>query len=118
MINILVALVIVFILQILFYSWWWIILVPLVLGFLERDSAFKASAGSGLGIFLLWFGMAIYQWQNGGEIIVTRISEVMGIGSGLILALATGLIGFLVALVAGYAGFSLRKVLIKEYQIS
>ncbi len=118
MINILVPLVIVFILQLLFYSWWWIILVPIVLGFLEKDSALKASAGTGLGVFLLWFGMAIYQWKNGGEIIVTRISEVMGIGSGLVLAVATGLVGFIVALVAGYAGFSLRKVLIKEYQIS
>jgi len=118
MINILVPLVIVFILQLLFYSWWWIILVPIVLGFLEKDSALKASAGTGLGVFLLWFGMAIYQWKNGGEIIVTRISEVMGIGSGLVLAVATGLVGFIVALVAGYVGFSLRKVLIKEYQIS
>ncbi|MCF7826007.1 MAG: hypothetical protein K9N29_05095 [Candidatus Marinimicrobia bacterium] len=118
MINILLPLVIIFILQLLFYSWWWIVLVPLVLGFLEKDSALKASAGTGLGVFLLWFGMAVYQWKNGGEIIVARVSEVMGIGSGLVLALATGLIGFLVALVAGYAGFSLRKVLIKEYQIS
>jgi len=118
MINILIPLVIIFILQLLFYSWWWIILVPLVLGFLEKDSALKASAGTGLGVFLLWFGMAVYQWKNGGEIIVARVSEVMGLGSGLVLALATGLIGFLVALVAGYAGFSLRKVLIKEYQIS
>jgi len=117
MINILVPLVIVFMLQLIFYSWWWIILVPLVLGFLEKDSALKATAGTGLGIFLLWFGMAVYQWQHGGEIIVTRIAEVMGAGSGLILALATGLVGFLVAMVAGYAGFSLRKVLKKEYQI-
>ncbi len=118
MINILVPLVIVFLLQLIFYSWWWIIMVPLVLGFLEKDSALKATVGTGLGVFLLWFGMAVYQWKNGGEIIVTRIAEVMGIGSGFLLALATGLVGFLVAVVAGYAGFSLRKVLIKEYQIS
>ncbi|NQT63476.1 MAG: hypothetical protein HQ556_11000 [Candidatus Marinimicrobia bacterium] len=118
MINILVTLIIVFILQLILYSWWWIILVPLILGFLEKDSALKASVGTGLGVFLLWFGMAVYQWKNGGEIIVIRIAEVMGIGSGFVLALATGMVGFLVALVAGYAGFSLRKVLIKEYQIS
>ena len=93
-------------------------MVPLVLGFLEKDSALKASLGTGLGIFLLWFGMAVYQWKNGGELIVARIAEVMGLGSGFLLALATGLVGFLVALVAGYAGFSLRKVLLKEYQIS
>ncbi len=118
MINVLIALVLIFLLQLIFYSWLWIIPVALVLGFLERDSALKASAGTGLGVFLLWFGMAIYQWKSGGEIIVTRIAEVMGVGSGYVLALATGLIGFLVALVAGYAGYSLRKVLIKEYQIS
>jgi len=118
MINILVPLVIVFLLQLLLYSWWWIILVPLVVGFLEKDSAFKASVATGFGIFLLWFGMAFYQWKSGGEFIVTRIAEVMGIGSGFVLTLATGLVGFLVALVAGYAGFSLRKVVLKEYQIS
>lgn len=118
MINILIPLVIVFLLQLLLYSWWWIILVPLVLGFLEKDSAFKASVATGFGVFLLWFSMAVYQWQTQGEIIAMRIAEVMGVGSGFVLALATGLIGFIVAAIAGYAGFSLRKVLIKEYQIS
>jgi len=118
MINIFIPLVIVFILQLVFYSWWWIILVPLVMGFLEKDSAFKASFTTGFGVFLLWFGMAIYQWKMQGEMIVTRIAEVMGAGSGFVLALATGLIGLIVAALAGYAGFSLRKLLIKEYQIS
>lgn len=118
MINIFIPLVIVFILQLIFYSWWWIILIPLVVGFFEKDSVFKASVSTGVGVFLLWFSMAIYQWRTSGEIIVTRIAEVMGVSSGFVLALATGLIGFVVAAIAGYAGFSLRKLLIKEYQIS
>jgi len=118
MISILTSLVLVFLLQQLFYSWWWILLIPLILGFFEKDSVSRAVFGNGLGIFLLWFGMSLYQWNRGGEIIVSRIAEVMGVGSGLVLALATGLIGFLVAAIAGYAGFSLRKTLIKEYQIS
>jgi len=118
MISILITLVLVFILQLLFYSWWWIILIPLVVGFLEKDSTVTAAGGNGLGVFVLWFGMSLYQWTFGGEIIVGRIAEVMGTGSGLVLALATGLIGFIVAATSGYAGFSLRKVLIKEYQIS
>lgn len=118
MISILASLILVFILQLLFYSWWWIIVIPLALGFLERDSVARAAGGNGLGIFLLWFGMSVFQWISGGEIIVTRISEVMGIGSGFVLALATGTIGFLLAGLSGYAGFSLRKVVIKEYQIS
>ena len=113
-----ITLVIVFILQLLFYAWWWIILIPLVVGFMEKDSVVKAAFGNGLGVFILWLGMSIYQWINGGEIIVTRIAEVMGAGSGIVLALATGIIGFLVASIAGYAGFSLRKIVIKEYQVS
>ena len=117
MISILSTLVLVFILQILLYSWWWIIVVPVVIGFFERDSALRASAGNGLGVFILWFGLSLYQWSTHGEVIVTRISEVMGVGSGFILALATGLVGFLVAAIAGYGGYSLRKLLIKEYQI-
>jgi len=118
MISLLITLVLVFLLQLLFYSWWWIILIPLVLGYFEKDSVSKAVLGNGIGVFLLWFGMSLYQWNWGGEIIVTRIAQVMGAGSGLVLALATGVIGFLVAAIAGYAGFSLRKTIIKEYQIS
>jgi len=118
MIYVLISMVLVFVLQLLFYSWWWIILVPMVLGFLEKDSVFKASVATGAGVFLLWFSMAIYQWQTQGEIIVTRIAEVMGVGSGFVLALATALLGFVVAGVAGYAGFSLRRLVLKEYQIS
>ncbi len=118
MTALLITLVLLFILQLVFYSWWWIILIPLIIGFLEKDSTATASGGTGLGVFILWFGMSMYQWMSGGEIIVGRIAEVMGVGSGFILALATGLIGFVVAAIAGYAGFSLRKVLIKEYQVS
>lgn len=118
MITILTTLVLVFLLQILFHSWWWIILVPLVMGFFEKDSVAKAALGNGLGVFLLWFGMSLFKWVRGGEVIVQRVSEVMGVGSGSTLALATGILGFLVAAIAGYAGFSLRRTLIKEYQIS
>jgi hypothetical protein len=117
MISLLLTPILVFILQVFFYSWWWILVIPLIVGFFEKDSILKAVAGNGLGVFLLWFGMSMLKWTNGGEIIVDRIAEVMGAGSGFILALATGIIGFLVAAIAGYAGFSLRKLLIKEYQI-
>lgn len=118
MISILATLILVFLLQLVLYSWWWIIIIPLVLGFFEKDSMFLASAGNGLGVFLLWFGMSLFQANNDGEIIVGRVVEVMGASSGFVLVLATGLIGFIVAALAGYSGFSLRRSLIKEYQIS
>ena len=104
-------------LQLLFYSWWWIIIVPLALGYFEKDSVLKASLANGAGIFLLWFGMSLYEWKQGGEIIVARVVEVMGAGSGFTLAIATGIIGFGVASLAGYFGFSLRRSLVKEYQV-
>lgn len=116
MISMLVSIILVLILQLIFYSWWWIILVPLVLGYFEKDSAFKASLANGVGIFLLWSGMSVHTWSNGGEIIVSRVVAVMGAGSGITLVLATGLVGFVVASLAGYTGFSLRRTLVKEYQ--
>jgi len=61
--------------------------------------------------------MSVFSWIQGGEIIVARVVEVMGARSGLNLALVTGLIGFTMASLAGYAGFSLRRTLVKEYQI-
>ncbi len=118
MMIIFLTMVLVFILQILFYAWWWIILIPLLLGFWERDSAARASLGCGTGVFLLWSGMSLYAWLHGGQIIVGRIAEVMGVGSGMVLVLASGIVGFLTASLAGYAGFALRRLLIKEYQIS
>lgn len=118
MISILATLVLVFIFQVLFYSWWWAMIIPLILGFFEKDSVARASVGSGLGVFILWAGMSIFQWLTGGEIIVERITEVMGVSYGFVLVLATSIVGFLVAALAGYAGFSLRKLLVKEYQVS
>lgn len=118
MTTILLSLVLVFIAQLLFYSWWWILIIPLFVGFLEKDSFARAAFGSGFGVFLLWSGMSIFQWVTGGDIIVERIAEVMGAGSGFVLVLATSGLGFLSASIAGYAGFSLRKLLIKEYQTS
>lgn len=117
MISMLVSILLVLVLQLLFHSWWWIIIVPLVLGYFEKDSVVKASLANGFGIFLLWFGMSLYAWASGGEIIVARVVEVMGAGSGTVLALATGLIGFIMASLAGYTGFSLRRTLVKEYQV-
>lgn len=117
MISMLTTLLLVLLLQLLFYSWWWIILIPLVLGYFEKDSVLKASMGNGVGVFLLWVGMSLYTWKQGGEIIVARVAEVMGLGSGSILVLVTGLVGFVMASLAGYAGFSLRKTLVKEYQV-
>lgn len=117
MISMLVTTLLVLLLQLLFHSWWWIIIVPLALGYFEKDSVVRASLANGAGIFLLWFGMSLYQWKQGGEIIVGRVVEVMGAGSGFTLVLATGFIGFIVASIAGYAGFSLRRTLVKEYQV-
>ena len=116
MITMLISILLVLLLQLIFYSWWWIIIVPLILGYFERDSVLRAALANGAGIFLLWLGMSLYAWTQGGEIIVARVVEVMGAGSGWVLALATGAIGFIVAALAGYAGFSLRRLLVKEYQ--
>ena len=117
MISMLVSILLVLLLQLLFYSWWWVILIPLILGYLEKDSVVKASLANGAGIFLLWFGMSLFQWKKGGEIIVARVVEVMGAGSGFSLVMATALLGFIMASLSGYAGFSLRRTLIKEYQV-
>lgn len=118
MITMLLSLVLLFVFQLLFYAWWWALLIPLVIGFFERDSVARASLGSGVGVFLLWGGMSVFKWTSGGEIIVERVAEVMGVGSGFVLVLATGILGLLIGSIGGYAGYSLRKLLIKEYQIS
>ena len=118
MTSMLLTLILVCVFQLLFTSWCWILLIPLVLGFLEKDSAAKAAFANGFGVFLAWFGMALFQWLKGGEIIVSRVAELMALGSGLMLALLTGFLGFLVAALAGYTGFTLRRLLLKEYQIS
>lgn len=118
MIPFLATIIFVFLFQVLFYSWWWIILIPAVLGFLQRDSVFQASISTGLGVFCLWMGMSFYHWYHGGEIIVSRVNQVLGVNAGFSLALITAFLGLFTAAVAGYAGFSLRKTLGKEYQIS
>lgn len=56
-----------------------------------------------LGIFLLWIVLAGWTNYSNAEILSSRVAQLMGVGSPMLLILVTGIVG---GLVGGFAGLT------------
>ena len=69
------------------YTYWWIFcLFTFVIGFTCK-SAKEAILINALGAASSWAGMLIYQYFNGGEILMIRVSNLFGISNVIVLIL-------------------------------
>lgn len=103
MILALLILIAAFILN-LFLPWWSIAIPGLVLGIFFKQRGVHAFLWGFLGVFLLWGGQALYIHIANDGILSTRIANMLGVGSPLIVILVTGLIGGLVSGLATLTG--------------
>lgn len=94
----------------LFLPWWSIAIAAFGVAALIPQKALKAFLSGFLGVFILWGGLAWWIDINNQGILSKKIAELMQIpGRPLVLILATGLIGGLVAGVAALSGSFLRQ---------
>lgn len=90
---------------------WWNVALAGALAAIILDSSFRDGfLGGFLGIFLLWSGMALLiSWETGSPL-PDRVAALLPFGfAGFGLSLFSGLVGGLVAGLAGLAGVSLRR---------
>jgi len=92
-------LVSVFILN-LFLPWWSIAIPGLLIGYQFKEEPIPSFLWGFLGVFLLWGGHALYIHIANDGILSTRIAEMLGVGSPLIVVLITAVFG---GLVSGFA---------------
>ncbi|MEP1152419.1 MAG: hypothetical protein ABJH08_11885 [Balneola sp.] len=84
--------------------WWGIAITGLVLGFQMKPKSGKAFGIGFLALFLLWGGQALYTHLVNDGILSTRIAEMLGVGSPLLVVLITGVLGGLISGLAVLSG--------------
>lgn len=84
--------------------WWGIAITGLVLGFQIKPKSGKAFGVGFLALFLLWGGQALYIHLVNDGILSSRIAEMLGVGSPILVILITGIIGGLVSGLAVLSG--------------
>lgn len=84
--------------------WWGIAITGLVLGFQMKPKSGKAFGIGFLALFLLWGCQALYTHLVNDGILSTRIAEMLGVGSPLLVVLITGVLGGLISGLAVLSG--------------
>jgi hypothetical protein len=93
----------------LFLPWWGIAIISLLVAVIIHQKAGKAFLSAFLGVFILWSGLAFWIDSKNNHILSTKIAAILPLGGNhLLLILATGLIGGLVAGLAAMSGSFLR----------
>ncbi|MEO9887545.1 MAG: hypothetical protein ABJR05_08930 [Balneola sp.] len=88
----------------LILPWWGIAITGLILGFQMKPSSGKAFGIGFLALFLLWGGQAFYIHVANDGVLSTRIAEMLGVGSPILVVLITGVIGGVVSGLAVLSG--------------
>jgi hypothetical protein len=88
----------------LFLPWWSIIIPGLFFGYSFRKKAMPSFGWGFLALFILWGGQAAYIHIQNDGILSSRIAEMLGVGSPLIVIAATAIIGGFVSGLATLTG--------------
>lgn len=109
--TILLAIILTLILQIVTPFWWWVMLVPFLIGFARSSTgwgAFRMGITTGGTV---WFLAGLVLLMSKSQMIAWRISQMAGVRNGWIVLMVTTLIAMLAAGVASASGYSLRIAL-------
>ena len=86
-----------------FLPWWSLVIHAFLFGKIYT-SASKAFFAAGLGGTIAWGMMILFRFQTGGELIIRRVTDMMGVNSPWILILITLLIPMIISGLAGVCG--------------
>jgi hypothetical protein len=88
----------------LYLPWWSIAVAAFVAVLLVQLNPLPAFFAGLLGIFFLWIILAGWTNSSNAEILSTRVAQLLGVGSPMVLILLTGMVGGLVGGLAGLTG--------------
>jgi hypothetical protein len=93
-----------------FLPWWVIALVPLVVCLVLSKSGGRAFLRSFAALFVVWLGYAGYLHVQAGGAMSDRVAQIFSLPHGLALAAVAGVVGGLVAGLAGLTGYYLKNL--------
>ena len=106
-----IVLIIPLLFPILFYFPWWVgVFLCGLIGFF-MDSIKSSLIIPPCALMGNWLLVLAYRWMNGGEIIMERVSVMMGINSSILLAVGILFIPLMLGSLAGFSGKLLREAL-------
>jgi hypothetical protein len=102
-----------------FFLPWWIIVVISFLTCALLGKTAKISLWSPFfAILLLWTGAALFKSLPNGNILVTRVAEMLGLHGWWLVLVLTAVLGGFVAAVSGFCGYHFRKaILVKKPRV-
>ncbi|TDQ19653.1 hypothetical protein DFQ04_1477 [Algoriphagus boseongensis] len=90
----------------------WVVMIGIgLLSALIFPNSFGAFMGGALGMGLGWVGLSIYIGLTTASPLPDRMGELMGLGSGMTLVAATGVLGFLLGGFSALSGVLFRKMI-------
>ena len=104
MLSILLAFILLYGIQLLHPSWWWVFLAPALAGALTARSGWSGFFGCGLGAALAWTLAATLELTGDGSIVAGRVASMLELGNPWLLVMLTFLVAFLCGGFAGMAG--------------
>lgn len=94
--------------------WWMIALVPFAVHIWRPSSFAGAFFSSFLAVALLWLGYAGYQHIESVGVMSERMAQIFRLPNATLLLALTGLVGGLMAGLAGMAGFSIKNLFLSD----
>ncbi|WP_316792312.1 hypothetical protein [Pedobacter frigoris] len=95
--------------------WWVIVIISFATCGLIGKTGKIALWSPFFAILLLWTGMALFKSIPNNHILASRIAEMFGVKSYVLILILSSVLGAFVAGISGYCGYHFRKaVLIKK----
>ena len=94
-------------------QWWLVAFIGFVVALLFKEGLLKSGLLTLLVVSLVWFGTAFSIDMSNESILSSRIGDLFGGLSPLLLALISGLVGGIVAMFGAFTGASLQSAFTK-----
>ena len=94
----------------LFLPWWGFILIAISASWWVKDKVKDTILISVIASTLSWLPLLVYSYLNGGQILFTRVSQMMGFSNTLLLFFSTGILVSFLGGLAGISGFYIKEL--------
>ncbi|MFC3415233.1 hypothetical protein [Algoriphagus hitonicola] len=94
--------------------YWGVMILIFILGFVMKSGNLISFFAGGLGMGWAWMGQGLYISLSTGSDLSDKMAGIFGVGSGVMMLILTGVLGFLLGSFSGLAGNLLRKIFHRE----
>lgn len=97
-----------------FVPYWLLMVGAFLLALVLKPGNSAAFFGAGFGFALSWVGLSLYLTIDTGSELGGRMAAILGVQSGTVLLIVTGIVGFLLGAFSSLSGNMLRNLFRKK----